>query len=125
MLQVLHPTYDFRVTVQGDALKGGVWNSLDAKSGCDEMWGRVRKALGDERRIGAAVRYEPASGGYNVLDGERFVGRVVRSRSTYCHSNGRTYRYWSWSAFPLLGRGTFEHRTRKSAIKALIKANES
>ncbi len=45
MLQVLHPTYDFRVTVQGDALKGGVWNGLDAKSGCDEMWDRVRKAL--------------------------------------------------------------------------------
>ena len=67
------------------------------------------------------LRYEIASGGYNVLHGERFLGRVKRLRSAYDHSNGRTYRSWSWAAFPLAGQGSLQHRTRKSAVAWLVR----
>jgi hypothetical protein len=47
MLQVLHPTYTFRVTITGDALKGGDWNGREGKTGCDEAWAKLKKALAD------------------------------------------------------------------------------
>lgn len=47
MLQVLRPTYTFRVTITGDALHGGEWNALEGKTGCDETLAKLRKALAD------------------------------------------------------------------------------
>ena len=67
-----------------------------------------------------AFRYEAASGGYNVMDGQTFLGRVSRSRSAYHHSNGRTYRSWSWAAHsPLNGHSSYQHPTRTAAAKIL------
>jgi hypothetical protein len=69
------------------------------------------------------IRYMPEpSGGYAVsLDG-RFIGRVSRHRCAYEHSNGRTYRYWSWYANPasLDSRSTYHHRTRAAAVEYLM-----
>lgn len=66
------------------------------------------------------LRYIAESGGYTVLDGGVFIGRVTRSRSTYHHSNGRTYRSWSWAAYPPTAHGSYQHRTRASAGRALL-----
>lgn len=68
-----------------------------------------------------ALRYHLESRGYTVMDGDRFIGRVARSRSTYHHSNGRRYRSWSWSAFPPTKPGSFQHRTRASASAWLVR----
>ena len=46
MLQVLSPTYTFKVTVTGNSVDGG-WNGLEQKSGVDPVWEAVRKALHD------------------------------------------------------------------------------
>jgi hypothetical protein len=70
----------------------------------------------------ARLRYHAESGGYTVMDGERFIGRVRRSRRSYEHSNGRTYWFWAWAAFPISGDATFRHRTRSEAGKALHRA---
>jgi hypothetical protein len=47
MLQVLRPTYTFRVTVRKDPTTptDHGWNGLTGKSGCDEVWGEVMAAL--------------------------------------------------------------------------------
>lgn len=69
--------------------------------------------------------YRLESGGYTVFDGKRFIGRVARRRSSYEHSNGRTYRSWSWSAFtPDWRDATFHHRTRAKAASYLRAAVE-
>jgi len=47
MIVTLYPTYTFRVTVQGDALRGGEWNGVEGKTGCDETWAKLKKALAD------------------------------------------------------------------------------
>lgn len=47
MLQVLHPTYTFSVTITGDALRGGEWNAIEGKTGCDETLAKLKKALAD------------------------------------------------------------------------------
>lgn len=47
MLQVLRPSYTFKITITGDALHGGEWNALERKSGCDETWAKLQKALAD------------------------------------------------------------------------------
>lgn len=65
------------------------------------------------------LKFEFASGGYSVLYEGQFIGRVIRSRGTYHHSNGRTYRSWSWASFPVNGRGSFQHRTRTEAVARL------
>lgn len=71
-------------------------------------------------RPNVSLRYSAESGGYTVLMGGKFIGRVSR---TYEHSNGRTYR--SWSAFPAGNkRGTFHHRTRAAAGQYLRRTLE-
>lgn len=77
----------------------------------------------------ATLRFVPESGGYTVMIGDRlagtFIGRVTRSRGTYHHSNGRTYRSWSWSAFPpITGGASFQHRTRAEAGRYLLKCTD-
>lgn len=69
-----------------------------------------------------AISYMPEpSGGYAVAVEGRFIGRVSRHRGTYKHSNGRTYRYWSWHATPAAPdiRSTSQHRTRAAAVEYL------
>lgn len=69
------------------------------------------------------MKLERASGGYTVMEGNQFLGRVKRLRTSYDHSNGRTYRGWSWAAYPFPVRADkpaqFHHRTRKSAVDYL------
>lgn len=67
------------------------------------------------------LHYHTEKHGYKVMDGDRFIGRVSRSRGSYEHSNGRTYRFWSWIAFPPAGRATFHHKTRNEAGKSLAR----
>lgn len=68
------------------------------------------------------MRYRFTSGGYSVTDGELFLGRVTSSRQSYEHSNGRTYRAWSWSAYPVSGNGaTFHFPTRTKAGQYLLR----
>lgn len=79
----------------------------------------------ESKRGGNGLRYFFEGGGYTVLLDGKFVGRVTRSRSSYDHSNGRTYRSWSWSAFPTGNKvGAFHHRTRASAGQYLRRVLE-
>lgn len=66
------------------------------------------------------ITYQAEGGGYTVLCDGVFVGRVKRIRSAYEHSNGRTYRGWSWAAWPVHGRGLYENRTRTKAVAHII-----
>lgn len=66
------------------------------------------------------LRYHMESNGYTVMDGDRFIGRVSRSSSTYHYSNGRIYRSWSWNAYPVGGLGTHGWKSRAQAARQLI-----
>lgn len=72
------------------------------------------------------LKYVAEAGGYLVLAGGEFIGRVYRSRSSYDHSNGRTYRSWSWSAVPS-NNGAARHqlRTRPEAGRYLLAARNA
>ena len=69
----------------------------------------------------AKLRYIASAGAYDVMLGDVKIGRVAKTRRSYDHSNGRTYRFWCWSALPPLEIATFHHSTRAKAGAYLLK----